>query len=474
MFRAIKSVCSDAVNRYRIDKDEIDVFIPSLNLGFEYDGQRFHNLNRLPKDIAKSKRLIRKGITLYRFRESECPKLELEKCFVIQIKYSPEYEDLELKLKELLTTLFSQKQNIDFKFENEINEVRATLDYLPYERSFAAAEAKKLKRGINPIALWDYEANAPLIPEMVMPFSEKTVCWICPIDHKHKWKNTVKSVSLGFGCKRCSKRHQYTTEEWIKEAKKVHGDKYQYNSTIYIDSHTKVNIYCPKHGLFSQMPSEHLHGYGCPYCSHKKFHPLESLAILFPEIAAQWDYELNECTGYTPNNIGIDSKQKFYWHCNNGCNHSFLATIGFRVHRNSGCAVCHGKQVSFETSLAYQNPQLAAEWCQENDKTPEEVTLKSDYVALWKCPNPNHPSYRQKVEVRSRGVGCIYCSPKGKKHPKDYEDELFARFPQIKILKPFTKSSERIECMCEECGYIWQQYPYTLLKGKGCPKCEKK
>lgn len=65
LFRAIKSVCHDAINRHRIDKDEVDVFIPSMNLGFEYDGQRFHNLAKLPKDIAKSKRLIKKGIIHY-------------------------------------------------------------------------------------------------------------------------------------------------------------------------------------------------------------------------------------------------------------------------------------------------------------------------------------------------------------------------------------------------------------------------
>ena len=345
---------------------------------------------------------------------------------------------------------------------------------MPYEQSFAAAETEKRKSGIEPVALWDYEANTPLTPEMVMPFSDKVVCWICPVNHRHKWKNTIKSVSLGYGCKRCSKRYQYSTEEWIKEAKNVHGDKYQYHLTQYVDSDTKVEIVCPKHGMFTQIPYYHLQGQGCPYCAHQKFHPSESLAVLYPEIAAQWDYELNESSGYTPNNIGIDTKKKFYWHCNNGYNHSYLATIAFRVNRNSGCAVCHGKQVSPDTSLAALNPALAAEWCPENDKSPSEVTLKSDYEALWKCPNPNHPPYRQKVEVRSRGIGCIYCSRRGKKHPKDYEDELHTKFPKIKILRPFTKSSERIECKCEECGYVWQPYPYSLLKSKGCPNCKKR
>lgn len=471
MFRAIKRVFSDAINRHRISNDEMDVYIPSLCIGFEYDGQRFHNIDKLPKDIAKSERLTSKGIKLYRFRESGCPEFKADGCIVISVKYSAKCEDLECKLRELLVKLSPQNSIKEFKFEEEINEVIATLDYLPYEQSFAASEEKKRDKGIEPIAIWDYETNAPLTPEMVMPFSEKNVGWICPVNPNHRWKNTIKSVSLGYGCKRCSKRHQYSTEEWIEAAVNVHGNRYQYHLVKYVNTETKVDIVCPKHGVFKQKPGEHLGGHGCPYCAHQLFHPLESLANLFPEIAAQWDYELNANTGFTPQNIGIDTKRKFYWHCDKGCNHSYLATISYRVNRKSDCAICHGKQVSPDTSLAVLNPSLAAEWCAENDKTPLEVTPKSDYVALWKCPNPNHPPYKQKVEVRSRGVGCIYCSRRGKKHPKDYEEELHEKFPQIKILKPFSKSNERIECQCEICGYVWRPYPYSLLKGKGCPKC---
>ena len=138
------------------------------------------------------------------------------------------------------------------------------------------------------------------------------------------------------------------------------------------------------------------------------------------------------------------------------------------------CAVCHGKQISHDTCLASLNPKLASEWCAENDKTPEEVTPKSDYIALWKCPNPNHPPYKQKVEVRSRGTGCKYCTPKGHKHPKDYEDELRATHTHIKLLKPFVKTKERVTCKCEVCGHIWSPFPSNLLKSKGCPKCSNK
>lgn len=472
MFRAIKSIFADSINRHKIDKDEIDVFVPSLNIGFEYDGQQYHNLDKLAKDISKTQRLTRKGIILYRFRESKCPKLECDNCIVISVRYSSNYKDLETKLKALLVELSGQNVNIDFG--SEINDVLATLDCLPYEQSFAASEEKKRKDGYSPVALWDYEANTPLTPEMVMPMSDKVVHWICPNNSKHKWKNTVKSVSLGYGCRRCgSQRRLYTTEDWIEAATKVHKDKYQYQLVKYVDSETKVDIICPKHGVFKQLPLEHLGGKGCPFCSHQKFHPLESLAVLRPDIAAEWDYEKNKDSGFTPNTIGLDTRRKFYWHCNNGCNHSYLATVAFRVNRDSGCAVCHGKQVSYDTCLATTNPALAAEWCAENDKRPSEVTAKSDYVALWKCPNPNHPPYRQKVEVRSRGVGCVYCHG-GKKHPKDYEADVQRIFPYITILEPFEKSSVKITCRCDKCGHVWSPFPYGLLKSKGCPKCKGK
>lgn len=39
-----------------------------------------------------------------------------------------------------------------------------------------------------------------------------------------------------------------STEDFIKEARKVHGDKYDYSKTVYTGSHNKLIIICPKHG----------------------------------------------------------------------------------------------------------------------------------------------------------------------------------------------------------------------------------
>ena len=62
-----------------------------------------------------------------------------------------------------------------------------------------------------------------------------------------------------------------TIEEFIKEANKIHCNKYDYSKTNYINNITKIKIICKKHGIFKQIPSNHLKGIGCPKCGKERF-----------------------------------------------------------------------------------------------------------------------------------------------------------------------------------------------------------
>ncbi len=75
----------------------------------------------------------------------------------------------------------------------------------------------------------------------------------------------------GQGCPVCrymksALSNKKTLEEFIEEAKLVHGNKYDYSKSIYVNYHTKIYIICPKHGGFWQTPAKHLAGQGCPVC----------------------------------------------------------------------------------------------------------------------------------------------------------------------------------------------------------------
>lgn len=59
-----------------------------------------------------------------------------------------------------------------------------------------------------------------------------------------------------------------TTEEFIKKAVEIHGDKYDYSNVHYVNAKTKVKIICTIHGEFLQEPSNHLQGQGCKACRY--------------------------------------------------------------------------------------------------------------------------------------------------------------------------------------------------------------
>lgn len=46
----------------------------------------------------------------------------------------------------------------------------------------------------------------------------------------------------------------------------IHGQKYDYSKSIYLNAKTKVIITCPVHGDFFQTPDSHIRKSGCPKC----------------------------------------------------------------------------------------------------------------------------------------------------------------------------------------------------------------
>ena len=76
----------------------------------------------------------------------------------------------------------------------------------------------------------------------------------------------------GQGCFECGviKRadgRRDTKEDFVKKANEIHNNRYDYTSTVYEGSHTKVVIICPDCGPFMQKPSDHLGSKsGCPLC----------------------------------------------------------------------------------------------------------------------------------------------------------------------------------------------------------------
>lgn len=66
------------------------------------------------------------------------------------------------------------------------------------------------------------------------------------------------------------RRQALSTDEFVRRAREVHGEKYDYSDAVYVNSTTKVKVRCPDHGPFYPAPSNHLsRASGCPKCARE-------------------------------------------------------------------------------------------------------------------------------------------------------------------------------------------------------------
>lgn len=77
------------------------------------------------------------------------------------------------------------------------------------------------------------------------------------------------------GCRKCStlrnsSKQTFTNKQFLKEARSIHQDKYDYSQVRYKTMNIPVKIICKTHGSFLQKPRVHIYSAGgCPDCGHE-------------------------------------------------------------------------------------------------------------------------------------------------------------------------------------------------------------
>lgn len=93
---------------------------------------------------------------------------------------------------------------------------------------------------------------------------------ICPTHGKFE---QTPSNHLKYGCGACSRpelEFLYSddpTKLFIQKARKIHGERYDYSRSLYVNTKSPVIITCKEHGNYTQTPSDHLQGAGCHRCN---------------------------------------------------------------------------------------------------------------------------------------------------------------------------------------------------------------
>ena len=227
-----------------------------------------------------------------------------------------------------------------------------------------------------------------------------------------------------------------------------------------------------KHGHEWEASIAHrCNGTKCPYCSGKKVMPEDSIAEKFPDIAAQWNNQLNS---ERVDAIAPSSNKKVWWICDKG--HEWQATVVSRTSSKSGCPTC----LLSKNNLLETFPLIAAEWHPTKNLKlePSSITYGSGKKVWWLCANGH--SYEASVSNRTMGKGCPYCA--GQKVSPEMslaavnEDLASQWHPTMnKELSPFDFLPHSHKKIWWQCSIFpehkWQATISSRSQGSGCPKC---
>lgn len=225
---------------------------------------------------------------------------------------------------------------------------------------------------------------------------------ICPI-HGEFEKYPLDFLK-GQGCQKCSterrsKKRTLTAEEFIRRAKEIHKDKYDYSRVKYINSSTKVCIICPIHGEFWQSPSGHINGEGCPKCSNHYQYTIEEWIERFKNVHGdKYDYSILLKEGF--------DKDKFNVICHK---HGVFKTSKDRHLIGRGCPLCGRESAKLKNLSDTEEFIKKAKKIHGNkyDYSKVEYINARTKVCII-CPI--HGEFWQKPMLHLSGCGCGRCN----------------------------------------------------------------
>ena len=369
LYLSMNAIIGNVKNGYRGFGFELDIYLESLNIAIEYDGEYFHKtLNRSNYDSIKNEKCSGLGITLLRVceeRDSELPISIVED--TVYWRYSRQKDDLTVLLSAILC-LVNTLSNNNYSAESiDINSIFQKAIQTTYRVSSEKSLAGKYP---EIAAEWDYNANGDIRPEDVSSGSHDVFIWVCR-KCGHSWPATVntRTSGTGSGCPSCAvqKRSQANHRRAI-DRKNFKEWCYENNSSL---------IY-------------------------------------------EWDYEKNQ---RPPEDYSTGSNDLVHWTCKI-CGYKWLASVYARVMSGSGCMECWNRRRKFrfrndkiidgKNSLVlwckqHNQEHLLTQWdFQKNEFPPENYTYGSTKKVWWKCDN----GHEWLASIKSRtlvGNGCKRC-----------------------------------------------------------------
>jgi len=220
--------------------------------------------------------------------------------------------------------------------------------------------------------------------------SHKPIRIICP-EHGEFFLKPYMHTN-GCGCPFCTKPKKKTHEEYVKQARDKHENKYKYVG-LYTGANNKIEIECPTHGTFLQTASDHLRGHGCDECGGTKKKTHEEFLIDARE-------EHGDKYEYPEEYKGSEIKIKII--CPD--HGAFYQTPNSHTSQGAGCRKCYGNQL--KTTLEFIDDAIEEHGegysyisaTYVNSKTPLMIICEK-HGPFWQVPHDH-----------LAGCGCPTCN----------------------------------------------------------------
>ncbi len=264
---------------------------------------------------------------------------------------------------------------------------------------------------------------------------------------------TPNKHKSGVGCPKCVGRG-FSTEEIIQDFKKIHGDKYDYSKASYINTTKPILIICREHGDFLQRVSHHRSGVGCPKCAGRGL-TTEEIILEFKKVHGnKYDYsKVNYIKGMTPVTIICPEHGKF-------------SQTPSEHKSGKGCAKCGGR-VKLTTDEVIKDFRKVHGKKYDYSKVEYENT-DSKVIIICK----KHGKFEQLPYAHKKGAGCPVCSGNIKLSFEqvihDFKKVHGDKYDYSKVV--YANNLEVVIIICPEHGEFLQT-PGNHKSGQGCSKC---
>lgn len=489
VFFYAKQLFADAINGYTdIFKNgmELDIFIPSLMVGIEYDGKAWHNEKSINKEKKKFEICKHNKIFLLRIVETlEQNEITCDQKILVEDTYNSQYLDRAIKDCLCIIANLGHIQNENLNSDNFVNTERD--QNIIYEQYIVEFEKNSLANIFPEIAKeWNYTKNGALTPKMFSSHSSTSVWWKC--ENGHEWRAAIGTRTSGRGCPYCS--GNYVLEGFNDLATRYPNIAKEWNykkngqlkpNHVTFGSGKKVWWLCENgHEWQAAINNRTSNNRGCPYCAGEKtIIGINDLCTTNPLLAREWHPTKNG--SLSPREFKQSSNIKVWWLCPK-CGYEYQAIIANRT-KGTACKNCSNQILhSGINDLETLYPDIARQWDYEKNEelTPNKIFPNSNKKFWWKCDKGH--SWHATPNTRTAGCNCPYCA--GNKIWVGFNDlatthsELAAEWNYEKNgeLTPqmvSAGSGKKVWWKCSKCGCEYESYIGNRVKGYGC-KCSGK